>query len=126
MLLKPLAEEFSWSREAVSSVFGLAAATAALSSPFIGYLLDRFGARRVIVPCLTVFGGGFAALSLASNLWQFYAVFLAFGLVANGTAQMAYTSTVASWFDRRRGTASALLHSGARWVPCWSPRSSRR
>jgi sugar phosphate permease len=112
VLLKPLAEEFVWSREEVSSMFGLAAATAAVSSPFIGFLLDRFGPRRVIVPCLTVFGGGFIALSMASALWHFYAVFLAFGLVANGTAQMAYTSTVASWFDRRRGTAFALMHSG--------------
>lgn len=42
IFLKPLAEEFSWSREAVSSAFGIAAVMAAACSPPLGYLFDRF------------------------------------------------------------------------------------
>jgi hypothetical protein len=41
VFLKPLAEEFSWSREAVSAAFGIAAMTVALVSPLLGFLLDR-------------------------------------------------------------------------------------
>ena len=84
VFLKPLAEEFSWSREAVSAAFGIAAMTVALCSPPLGYLLDRVHPRRIIVPCLAVFGCAFASLSLLTpHLWHLYAVFVVFGIVGN-------------------------------------------
>ena len=113
LFLKPLAEEFGWSREAVSAAFGVAAMTVAVCSPALGYLLDRVHPRRVIVPCLIVFGCAFASLSLLTpHLWHLYAVFVVLGAVGNGTAQMAYSRAVTSWFARRRGTALALVMSG--------------
>jgi MFS family permease len=113
IFLKPLTEEFGWSRESVSAAFGIAAMTVAVCSPLLGYLLDRFNPRRIIVPCLTIFGGAFASLALLTpHLWHFYAVFLVLGIVGNGTAQMAYSRAVSSWFDRRRGAALALVMSG--------------
>jgi MFS family permease len=113
IFLKPLAEEFSWSREAVSAAFAVAAMTVAVCSPPLGYLLDRVSPRRVIVPCLVIFGCAFASLALLTpHLWHFYAVFLLLGIVGNGTAQMAYSRAVTSWFDRRRGAALALVMSG--------------
>ena len=111
--LKPLAAEFSWSREAVSAAFGIAAMTVAVCSPPLGLLLDRYGARRIIVPSLMVFGAAFASLALLTpHLWHLYAVCFVLGIVGNGTAQMAYTRTVASWFERRRGAALALMLAG--------------
>jgi MFS family permease len=113
IFLKPLAEEFAWSREAVSSAFGIAAMTAAVCSPLLGFCLDRFGPRWIIVPSLTIFGSAFASLSLLTpRLWHLYAIFVILGMVANGTAQMAYARTVSSWFARRRGVALAVVMSG--------------
>ena len=113
VFLKPLGEEFAWSREAVSSAFGIAAVMVAVSSPLLGLLFDRFGPRRVIVPSLVIFGCAFASLAwLTPRLWHLYTVFAVLGLVANGTAQMAYSRTVVSWFFRRRGLALALMMCG--------------
>jgi MFS family permease len=113
VLLKPLAEEFAWSRESVSAAFGIAAITVAVGSPLLGYLFDRVKPTRIIVPCLIVFGAAFASLSLLTpRLWHLYAIFFVLGVVGNGTAQMAYTRAVSSWFDRRRGTALAIVMSG--------------
>ena len=113
VLLKPLAEEFGWSREAVSAAFGIAAMTVAVCSPPLGYLFDRVKPTRIIVPCLTIFGCAFASLALLGpRLWQLYATFFALGVVGNGTAQMAYSRAVSSWFERRRGTALAIVMSG--------------
>jgi predicted MFS family arabinose efflux permease len=113
VLLKPLAAEFSWSRQAVSLAFGFAAMSVAATSPIIGVLLDRYGPRRVILPCLTVFGCAFASLSLLTpRIWHLYAVFTVLGMVGNGTAQMAYSRAVSTWFTRRRGLALAILMSG--------------
>ena len=113
ILLKPIADEFSWSRQEVASTFGIAAMMVALASPALGYLFDRFDPRRIIVPCLVVFGCAYASLSLLTpHLWHLYAVFVVLGLVANGTAQMAYSRAVSSWFYERRGLALSLLMSG--------------
>jgi predicted MFS family arabinose efflux permease len=113
IFLKPLAEEFAWSREAVSAAFGIAAMMVALCSPPLGYLFDRFGPRRIILPCLTVFGCTFASLALLTpRLWHLYAVFVVLGMVANGTAQMAYSRAVSSWFQQRRGLALAVMMCG--------------
>jgi predicted MFS family arabinose efflux permease len=87
--------------------------TVAVCSPPLGYLLDRHSARRIIVPCLAVFGCAFASLSLLTpHLWHLYAVFVVLGIVGNGTAQMAYSRVVSGWFERRRGTALAVVMSG--------------
>ena len=76
IFLKPLADEFGWSREAISAAFGIAAMTVAVCSPPLGYLLDRVSPRRIIVPCMAVFGCAFASLSLLTpHLWHLYAMF---------------------------------------------------
>jgi MFS family permease len=113
IFLKPLTEEFSWSRESVSAAFGIAAMTVAVCSPPLGYLLDRLNPARIVVPCLIVFGLAFASLSLLTpNIWHLYAVFFVLGIVGNGTAQMAYSRAVSSWFEARRGMALAIVMAG--------------
>ena len=91
VFLKPVAAEFGWSRQAVSAAFGVAALAVAACSPVLGALLDRYPVRRIVLPCLIVFGCAFASLALLSNhLWQLYATFLVLGVVGNGTAHLAY------------------------------------
>jgi predicted MFS family arabinose efflux permease len=114
VFLKPLTETFGWSREGVSAAFGIAAMTVAVCSPAIGVVLDRASPRRVILPCLVTFGCAFASLSLLTpHLWHLYAVFVVLGIVGNGTAQMAYSRAVSTWFERRLGLALAILMSGS-------------
>ena len=114
LFLDPLHAAFGWKREAMGGAFALAAITVALVSPLIGILLDRFPPRRIIIPGILVFAGGLAALSqLTSHIVQFYATFLIIGLVANTTAQFAYTRTILTWFTTHRGIALALLLSGS-------------
>jgi len=113
IFLKPLSAEFGWSREEVSRAFGLAAMTVAVCSPQLGRWLDRYGPRRIILPCMAVFGLAFASLSLLTNhLWLLYATFVLMGVVGNGTTQMGYSRAVSSWFDTRRGVALSLILAG--------------
>jgi MFS family permease len=113
IFLKPFSTQFGWSREAVSVAFGIAAMTVGVVSPVLGYWFDRVDPRRIIVPSLVVFGVGFASLSLLTpSLWHLYAVFFVLGIVGNGTAQMAYSRAVSSWFVERRGMALAIVMAG--------------
>lgn len=123
IFLKPLCDEFRWSRESVSLAFAVAALMIAACSPPIGWLLDRFGPRRVILPCVTVFGAAFASLALlAPHLWQLYAIFVLLGAVGNGTAQLAHSRAIATWFERKRGRAFAVLMTGgAVGAALWPP-----
>ena len=114
LFLDPLHAAFGWKREAMGGAFALAAITVALVSPLIGILLDRFPPRRIILPGILVFATGLATLSrLTPNIVQFYATFFVIGLVANTTAQFAYTRTILTWFTDHRGIALALLLTGS-------------
>lgn len=114
LFLDPLHAAFGWKREAMGGAFALAAITVALVSPFIGILLDRFPPRRIILPGIVIFALALAALSrLTPNIVQLYATFFVMGLVANTTAQFAYTRTILTWFSTHRGVALALLLTGS-------------
>jgi predicted MFS family arabinose efflux permease len=114
LFLNPLHAAFGWQREAISGTFALAAITVALVSPGIGVLLDRFPPRRIILPSIVIFALALASLSrLGPSIQRFYLTYFVLGLVANGTAQFAYTRTILTWFNRRRGLALALLLTGS-------------
>jgi len=114
LFLNPLHQALGWRRESIDGAFGLAAITVALVSPLIGLLLDRFPPRVIILPSILVFAAALASLSrLGSSIGQFYLTFFLLGLVANGTAQFAYTRTILTWFQKHRGFALALILTGS-------------
>lgn len=114
VFLKPLAEAFGWSRGQVSLAFTLAALTIALCSPFIGRLLDRYPARRVVIPCTAIYGTAFSSLAfLTHHLAHLLCVFVVIGIVGNGTTQLAYARVVSAWFDHARGRALAAVMAGS-------------
>lgn len=114
VFVKPLSAEFGWSREAISRGFAIAAITLAAVSPLMGRWIDKFGPRRMILVCITVFSCGIASLSLLrSGVWQFYLTCFVLGVVGNGAAHLAYSRSISTWFDRRLGTALALVMVGA-------------
>jgi MFS family permease len=114
VFVKPLSQQFSWNREAVSGGFAIGAMTVGLVSPLLGRLIDRLGPRRIILPCMTVFGCGIASLSLLrSGIWQFYATCFVLGLVGNGAAHLAYSRSISTWFEKRLGRALAFVMVGS-------------
>ena len=114
LFLSPLQNAFGWKREAISQGFAIAALTVAACSPFLGTLLDRLPPRRIILPCIAVFACAVASLSmLKGHVGQFYATYVLLGIVGNGTAQLAYSRAVLTWFNQRRGQALALVLTGS-------------
>jgi MFS family permease len=114
VFVKPLGADFGWNREAVSLGFAIAAMTVGLVSPLIGRLIDRYGPRQFILPCMTVFACGVASLALLrSGIWQFYITCFVIGIVGNGAAHLAYARSISTWFERRLGMALAFVMVGA-------------
>lgn len=114
VFVKPLATEFGWTREAISSGFAIAAVTLGFVSPLLGRWIDRFGPRRIILACMTIYACALASLAfLRSGIWQFYVTCLVLGLVGNGAAHPAYSRSISTWFERRLGLALAFVMVGA-------------
>jgi MFS family permease len=114
VFVKPLSAQFGWGREAISAGFAIAAVTLGLASPLLGHCIDRFGPRRIILPCMTVYVSAVLSLSLLRfGVWQFYLTCFVLGAVGNGAAHLAYSRSISTWFDRRLGTALAFVMVGA-------------
>ena len=113
VFIKPLNEEFGWSRADISLGFSLSLLMLSGTAPFFGRLVDRFGARRVIVPSVLMFGSGVISFYfLSASLWHFYASYVVLGIVAVGAATLPYLSVISHWFDKQRGLALGLAMIG--------------
>src|SRR5215510_14212224 len=66
VFLKPLNGEFGWSRGQISLAFSLSLLVMSFAFPVVGRLVDRFGARKVIVPSVLFFGFGLISLPFLS------------------------------------------------------------
>lgn len=114
VFLKPMADEFGWTRQEAASAFAVSALVAALIAPAAGALIDRVGARRVVIPCLAAATVVFAARAfMTPPFWQVAILFAVTGLVGLGCAPFAYVRLISTWFDRRRGQALGIAVSGA-------------
>jgi MFS family permease len=112
VFLKPLSQEFGWSRAGISLAFSLANLVYSGALPHIGRLVDRLGACKVILPSALIFGLGVISFYfLTASLWHFYALYLLLGVVGSGPLP-AYSKVIARWFDQKRGLALGLAMAG--------------
>jgi MFS family permease len=109
----PLIEDFRWSRGVTAGAFSLSAIVQGLLSPLVGALVDRLGARRVMVVGAVALGASCLLASRIAAVWQLYlvtGVLAAAGLCAVGWVPSG--ALVAQWFKHRRGSMMGLTFSG--------------
>ena len=83
-----------------------------VASPFVGRVIDRYGARRVIAIGALIAGLGFVLLSLMNTLWHFYASYAVIGVGMAAMGHVPSSTIVSNWFKKRRGTAIGIMSSG--------------
>ena len=109
----PLRSEMGWSQPEAFNALIAVTFTAALMSPFLGAVVDRLGAKRVIVISFV-----FEVLLFASfyfqdkNIVSFYFRYFLLSLLALGTTHVAFARVITVWFDRKRGLALGIALSG--------------
>ena len=108
----PLSQDLGLSRAATSLAFSLARAEGALEGPFVGYLIDRFGPRPIILVATILCGLGYIMLAWVDNYTNFLIVYL--GVISLSFtpgfvhASMAVGNT---WFIRYRARAMTVISS---------------
>ena len=113
VLLKSITADLGVSRGTFSLMRSLELVAYAAVSPWVGSLLDRYGARGLMVIGAAVSIVGFLLLGYARNFWEFTA--LRVGPVSIGHALVCYfvvNVTISRWFVRKRGRAVAIAHLG--------------
>jgi MFS family permease len=114
VFFKSLVLDFHASRAAVSFAFSLFNTVGALLIPGTGMLIDRFGARRVILLFTLLYGLGLCSvLWVGSSVWQLYLFFTILGVaMTSGPAPVPYGVVISHWFNRHRGFALGLSMMG--------------
>lgn len=106
LFLIPISAEFGWPRSAVSLVLLVLAIAGAISYPIVGRVIDRYGARRVLLGGNLLFAMSVALVSVTSaNKAHFYLTYVLLGITAAIPSTVMYTKVIAAWFDRNRGFA---------------------
>jgi MFS family permease len=113
VFLKPLTEDFSWSRGSISGALAAAGIATGLFRPFAGWLADRYDPVRVAMVGLVMGGAALFALSRIQALWHLYALFLVLGIGFTLASPATLTRLVSAAFPRRRGLALSLAGSGS-------------
>lgn len=114
VFFKPLVVGFHSSRAAVSLAFSLFNLVGALSIPCTGMVIDRFGAKRVILAFTFLYGLLLcSALWVGGSLWELYLFFTLLGIaMSSGPAPVPYGVVISHWFNRHRGLALGLSMMG--------------
>jgi MFS family permease len=109
----PILREFGWTRALTSGAFSLRAVESGLLAPIIGFLVDRWGPRVVILWGVILGGAGMIMLGFINSLFTFYAAFLLASLGMTGAGHgVSWVAAVAHWFHRMRGRALGLAMLG--------------
>jgi len=106
----PISQDLGISRAATSLAFSLARAQGAIEAPLVGYLIDRFGPRPIIVVAAFLAGVGYILLSWANSYTSFMVIYLAVISLAFIAGFVHSPMVIAnSWFIRQRARAMTVV-----------------
>ena len=108
----PLAMTLGTSRGALSLAFSFTRLESAILGPIEGFLIDRFGPRRLMLIGFAVLGMGFLMFSRVNSLLGFYVVFPVIILGGSLSGFLPVVTAVNNWFSRRRGLATGICSAG--------------
>jgi MFS family permease len=106
----PVSQDLGLNRAQTSLAFSLARAEGAIEAPLIGYMVDRFGPRPLMVVAAALAGVGYILLSWVNGYIGFLAVYLGLISLAYSAGFIQTPMVVANnWFIRRRARAMTVV-----------------
>jgi len=112
VMILPFEAEFGWNRAGIAAVASMGLFLQGLTAPLGGWLMDRFGPRRMILISLTLLVIGMTATTQIRQLWQLILLWGVLIGIAVGLLGAVLGATVANrWFIARRGLALGILNS---------------
>jgi MFS family permease len=110
--LKPIAASLSADRSAIALAGAFAWLGMGVGGILMGWAADFVGVKKTIVFGAAMVAAGLA-LSTTGRIWALYVGHgILIGVLGNGAIYPPLVIYVSRWFDRRRGTAIALISAG--------------
>src|SRR5512139_1242451 len=114
VLIHPLESEFGWSRAMIASAISMNLLLFGVAAPISGYLIDRFGPRKVMLGSLILLITGVSGTVVMDEFWQFFLVWgVIVGLGAGGVGSVLTATVGNRWFVAKRGLALGILGSAS-------------
>lgn len=113
LFFTPIKETFGWSSAAISGAFSLQRLEGSIITPAVGFLVDRYGPRKLVFIGGFFTGLGLIFLGFIQELWMFYVGVLIISMGTSGTVGVPRTWAIVQWFRRRRGLAMGIGSTGA-------------
>ena len=113
LFIKPMGDELGIGRAFFGWAQTARQVSSSVTSPTVGWLLDRFGSRILLPVAAVITGGAMIALAFINSSWQLVALFAVMGLVGmSGPGALVTSVPILKWFVRRRGAAVAFVGLG--------------
>lgn len=114
VLIHPLEAEFGWSRALIASAVSMNLLLFGVAAPLSGWLIDRYGPRKVMMGSLTLLIAGVSGTIAMNQFWHFFLVWgIIVGLGAGGVGSVLTATVGNRWFVARRGLALGILGSAS-------------
>ena len=105
---------FGWNRTQLSLALSFTRVEGGILGPLEGYLIDRFGTRRMILVGMVIMGCGWLFFSQVNGLIMFYVAYLIIALGQGLGSWLALNTMLNNWFNRRRSFAIGIANAMAR------------
>jgi MFS family permease len=109
-LLVPLEQDLGWSKTTISVAVSIGLVLFGLGGPFSGYLMDRYGPRRITLFGLLLMSLSMVGSALMTQVWQLNLIWGVVSGVGTGIVGSVLGATVASrWFIKQRGLVTGIF-----------------
>ena len=105
--------EFGWTRALYASAQGPQTLPIAFTSPLVGVLVARYGARALLSAGAIVLAAGYGLMAGMHAWWQFALAWVVVGLGVAALGDIAVGAVVAQWVRRGRGLALGIVYTGS-------------
>ena len=112
LFIRPLQADMGWNRAGIMVAFSILLLVTGGTSPFAGRIVDHYGPKRVICTGVPIMCLGLILLSTTTSLWQFYLGYAIVGIGTAASSQVAASTMVSNWFNKKRGMAIGIMSMG--------------
>ena len=113
LFIKPMGDDLGIGRASFGWAHTARHSASSVTSPIIGWLIDRFGSRVMLPVATLATGAAMVGLAYMSLPWHLIALFAVMGVVGmSGPGSLVTSVPVLKWFVRDRGRAIAFTSLG--------------
>jgi len=112
VFVEPISQDLELSSASIASAYGLATLIAAFLLPYMGKIIDKYGARVSLIIISIILCISCIFFGAASNFLMLTVGFGFLRFFGQGSLMLGCANLVSQWFDSKRGFAMSLMALG--------------